>query len=131
MSTAAVLSSSSSRNQSERPWTLTAAIWLTVINGLGTILPLPFIAGDVPGVAVVLSIVFGVVVLAGAWAMWRGSKWAAVVVFVLTAINFVFSIPGAFAAPTLTLRILTGVGAPLLLITCVLLVMRQTRRALH
>lgn len=129
MSTAAVLSSG--RSRSERPWTLTAAIWLTIFNGVGSIAPLPWIAGDIPAVGVALSIAFGVVVLAGAWGMWQGWKWAAIVVFVLTAINFLLSIPGMFAAPTTTLKVLTAIGAPILLATCVLLLVRQTRQALR
>ena len=129
MSTAAILSSP--RSQSARPWTLTAAIWLTIVNGLGSIAPLPWIAGDIPAAGVGLSIAFAIVVLAGAWGIWQGWKWAAIVVFVVTAINALLSIPGVFAAPTTTIKVLTAIGLPILVATCVLLAARQTRQALH
>lgn len=115
----------------EKPWTLTAAAVLSVINAVGSIAPLPFISGDVPAAAFVLSIAFGVVVLAGVWGMWGGLKWAAIVVFIVTGLNALASIPGMFEGPTATIRVLTAVGTPLLVATCILIAVRPTRRALH
>ncbi|MGE3075426.1 MAG: hypothetical protein AB7N24_16845 [Dehalococcoidia bacterium] len=120
-----------SRAPSARPATLNAAIVFTIINAIGSVALLPWALDDIPGVAVVLSIAFTVVVLLGAWGMWKGLKWAAIGVFVLTALNGVLSIPGIFAGPDLAVKVSCAVGVPIFIVTCVLIAMKQTRAALH
>ena len=120
-----------SRAPSARPTTLNAAIVLTVINAVGSVAILPFIADDTPGVAIVLSIAFAVVALIGAWGMWNCWKWAAIFVFAITAINGLLSIPGIFAGPDTTVKVSCAIGVPIFIATCVLIVMKQTRAALH
>ncbi|MGE0599687.1 MAG: hypothetical protein AB7J35_11550 [Dehalococcoidia bacterium] len=121
----------STRAPSARPATLNAAIVLTIINAIGSIAFLPLAPDDIPGIAIVLTIAFTVVVLFGAWGMWNSWKWAAILVFVVTAINGLLSIPGIFAGPNLAVKISCAIGVPIFVATCVLIAKKQTRDALH
>ncbi len=120
-----------SRAPSARPWALNAAIALTVVNAIGSVAILPFITDDIPGAAIVLSIAFAVVALIGAWGMWNSWKWAAILVFVITALNGLFSIPGIFAGPDAVVKVSCIIGVPIFVATCVLIAKKQTRAALH
>lgn len=120
----------SSRSSAARPWTLTAAVVLSAINGIASVATLPLIWDDIPGVGIILSIAFGVAALLLAWGMWNFLKWAAIGTFVITALNGLLSIPGIFAGPSTGVKVLCVVGVPLMTATCVLIVMKSTRQAL-
>ena len=119
------------RAPSARPTTLNAAIVLTIVNAIGSVALLPFITDDIPGAAIVLSVAFTVAALLGAWGMWNSWKWAAIFVFVITALNGLLSVPGIFAGPDLAVKISCAIGVPIFIATCVLIVLKQTRAALH
>ena len=127
MSTA-VLSAPSSR---VRPWTVTTVVVLTLLNAVMGIAPGPDGYDGIPAAILVISAVSAVLFAVGAWGVWNLMKWAAILVFVVTAINTLASFGGIFNAPSTYLRVLCAIGTPLGVLTCVLLVLPQTRRVLH
>lgn len=129
VSTATVLRAP--RSTTAHPWTLTAAVWLTVVSALGMVVPLPWIIHDVPTAVTIIGIPFTVLLLAAAWGMWKGWKWAAIGAVVLHVLNLVSSIPPSLGASTETVQVLSIIGVPLSVAACVLIVMRSTRQALH
>ena len=119
-----------SRMTSARPWTLNAAIILTVFIAAVSVAELPLM-NDVPTVALVLTFPYAAVSFLAAWGMWNGRKWAAIVAFALTAINGLLSIPGIFEGPSTAVKVSCAIGVPLMAATCLFLAMKQTRAALH
>jgi hypothetical protein len=110
---------------------LVAAVALTVLGAIGSLATLPFMPDEAPDAIIPISIALAVVSLIGACYLWQGLRWAAILLFVVTAFNGVSSAPGVFEADETYNKILAGVGVVLAVIVCVLLVRRSTRAALR
>ncbi len=84
-----------------RPMVITAAVWLAV--GI-QVISVPFFfapgANEVPGFAIVIGIVMGLLTLVGAWGMWNLKRWGAILTLVVTFLNTLTAVPGLFAAPS-------------------------------
>ncbi len=87
--------------QQRRPATVKWAVILAVgIQVVG--IPFMFAPGasDVPGIAVVIGIVTGLLTLVGAWGMWNLHRWGAILALVVTFLNTLSAVPGLFMPPS-------------------------------
>jgi hypothetical protein len=112
-----------------RPWTVIAAVVITVAMQIASI-SLFFVPGseEAPAAAVVISIVGGLLLLVGAWGLWNLRRWGARLVFVLTLLSALASIPALFAAPSGWILASAIVGVPLSLAVLVLIAHPASRR---
>jgi hypothetical protein len=115
----------------ERPVGIVAAVALTVIAAVFTLATIPLTPDDAPAAIVPLSIAYGVIALGGAWGLWHGSKWAAVVVFAVTLLNGLAAAPGIVFAGNIGIQVLCAIGVLQTIAVCWLLLLDSTRSALR
>lgn len=113
-----------------RPGPLVAAIVITVAAAILGIATVGMIPDEAPDFVGPVQVGISVLMLACAWFLWKGHRWAAIVIFVATAFSGLLSLPGPFAAPDLSDKVLAGLGIVEAVVVCALLLLRSTRRAL-
>jgi hypothetical protein len=114
-----------------RPGTLVSAVVLAVLGAIGSLVTLPLMPDEAPEAIIPISIALAIVSLLGAWFLWQGLRWAAILLFVVTAFNGLSSAPGVLEADETYNKVLAGVGVLLAVVVCALLVRRSTRAALR
>ncbi|MGA7672349.1 MAG: hypothetical protein WBW04_18145 [Nitrolancea sp.] len=113
-----------------RPTAVTAAVVLAVFCQVATI-PFMFTPGadDIPGFAIVIGIVAGLLTLVGSWGLWRLQRWGAILTLVLTGLNVLASIPGYFDPPNGWILAELIMFGPLSVIYMVLIALPSSWRA--
>lgn len=113
-----------------RPATLVAAVLITVAGAVLGIATLGMIPDEAPGFIGPVQAGVAVLWIACSWFMWQGHRWAAIAIFVTTAISGLLALPGPFAAPDVSDKILAGIGIVQAVAVCWLLLLRSVRRSL-
>jgi hypothetical protein len=113
-----------------RPSTVTAAVLLAVGIQVASI-PFFFVPGadEIPGFAIVIGIVAGLLTLVGCWGMWNLHRWGAILTLVVTFLNTITAVPGLFEAPSGWIFAELVVLIPLGIANMVLIVMPSSWRA--
>ena len=117
-------------NQLERPRAVTWAVSLTVVSALATF-PAFLLPGsdEVPGAVIVISIVFAIALLVGAWGLWQLRRWGAIATFVLTALNAIATVPAFFERPSGWIVATAALFMPIAIAVLVLLLTPSARRS--
>jgi hypothetical protein len=117
----------------QRPNSLVAAVALIVLGALLNLASLPIQPEDGPPMEVVVPVTLALsaIWLGSAWGIWQGMKWAAVVAFVVTAVNALLAAPGIVFAEELWVNIACAIGVVHAIAVCWLLVAKSTRAALR
>jgi hypothetical protein len=102
-----------------------------VLGAIGSLATLPLIPDEAPDAIVPISIAIAVVSLLGALYLWQGRRWAAILLFVVTAFNGLSSAPGVFEADEAYNKVLAAIGVVLTIVVCALILQRSTRAALR
>lgn len=114
----------------ERPRAVSAAVvikTITVLMGIPAML-LPG-SEDTPAAAIIISSVLSLVILLGLWELWRLRRWAAILVFTLTLLGVLASIPAFFDAPSGWILAYAAVSLPIDIGVLALLALPASRRA--
>jgi len=117
----------------ERPATLTWAVALIVAGAIVNVATLPIQPEDAPPLAVVVPITLA---LSAAWlisarGIWQCARWAAVVGFIVTAVNALLAAPGVVFAEEPWINIACAIALVHAVAVCWLLVTPATRAALR
>jgi uncharacterized membrane protein (DUF2068 family) len=115
---------------SQRPASITAAATLLGVLGAVGLIAAPLGYDDNGASFVVIALVIAVIRFIAAAGVWRLQKWAAVVGFVITALDTLLALGAIFddSGPA-ALRMLSLLAVPLGLATLVLLARQSSRRA--
>lgn len=118
---------------SARPTTLVWAVALIAIGIVANAATLPIQPEDAPPMAVLVtfSLVLSALWLVGAWGLWQGRRWAAVLTFVVTVLNGLATAPGIFFAGEVWVNVLCVIGVLHAIALCWLLVTKTTREVLR
>lgn len=116
--------------QSDRPAPVRLAVLLSIIAVIVSI-PFYFAPGfeDVPLSANVFAVVAGIVTLAALRWLWECRRWAAIVIFAITALNVVSSIPGLVEPSSGWVVAAILIGMVFAIPVLVLLVLPESRRS--
>ena len=107
----------------------TAALFLALAGVLG-LLAAPAGLGEVGAAILISALVFTVLRFVAAIGLWHCRRWAAILGFVVTLLDTLLALPGAFgAAPNAALAIVAAIGVALGVATLVLLALPASRRA--
>jgi hypothetical protein len=116
-----------------RPMTLVWAVALIAVGIVANLATLPVQPDDAPPIAVLvtMSLALSALWLVGAWGLWQGWRWAAVLTFVVTVLNGLATAPGIFFAEELWINIGCVIGVIHAIALCSLLVTKSTREGLR
>lgn len=97
-----------------RPTTIVALAWTNIICNLaffGTFL-LPG-ADEIPGAAIVFAVIAGVISILLTWPVWKGMRWGAIALAIVTGLNGLSALPGLLDPPSgeIAASIVVGVVA--------------------
>lgn len=83
------------------PATVTWAIVLTIVGNLASfaVVLLPG-ADEIPAGAIVIGVAASLISIALCWPLWRGKRWAALTLTVITVLNTLTSLPGLLEPPS-------------------------------
>ena len=114
----------------------TSLVWAVALIGIGVVVnlaALPIQPDDAPPPAVVWTTGIGLSALwaLGGWGLWQGWRWAAILTFVVTALNGLATVPGIFFPDETWIKVLCAIGVIHAIVVCWLLVLKSTREALR
>ncbi len=112
----------------KRPVPVTVAVVLLALLGVLNFVS-PFLPTDYPTFILFLGVAFGVVGLLAAAGVWRLRRWGLWLTIVVSVLNLVFSVPGIFAEPHATGKLLAGVTTVGFALVIVLVMRSNSRRA--
>lgn len=119
----------SSPRSADRPRTITWAVIVNVVGGLAFLgaFALPG-ADDIPAAVIVFGFVTTAVLVALAWPLWNGRRWAAIILTVVWIVNVSSALPGLFDPPSEALRAAIVGGILVAAVLCWLLWHPDSRR---
>ena len=112
-----------------RPPAVAIATVLMVVLSIANF-AVPLIPGandDVPTAAIIVGIILGLVGLPAAYGLWRCRRWAMIATIVISAVNFLSSVPGVAFGPNTVAIVMSIIAAVVSAATIVLVLMRDAR----